>query len=398
MMKNTLSVVTLLAAGLSHAAGFSFDTHSGRATGMSFATTAVTHDATSVAFNPANMLGVEKLDIAVGDVTTLPKLSFTPEGGTKQNMGSTVVPPPHFFGVYRINEDMAAGLGVFVPFAAGSNWEDDFPFRTRGYKARLATYFINPSFAYQIHERFRAGVGVDIVRGTVTLNRKIDLIEAEGEIAVGGAGWGFGYNAGINAVILPKMLDFAATFRAPTKMKFEGKGDFQNIPARFLGTLVDQNLTSSVSLPGSLNFGLGYKPIDGLTLAFDAQLVLWSAFKDFGIEFENPALTNILAKNWKNTWNYRLGAEYAVTDMVMARLGASYDPIPSPEDTLTPDLPDANRYKVSAGVGLNFQPVRVDLGYQYVYLTDTKSTATGFEGTYSGTGHVLGLTLGYSMK
>jgi long-chain fatty acid transport protein len=84
--------------------------------------------------------------------------------------------------------------------------------------------------------------------------------------------------------------------------------------------------------------------------------------------------------------------------MVQVRLGASYDPIPSPQDTLTPDLPDANRYKASAGVGLNFQPVRVDLGYQYVFLSDTESTAPGFEGTYSGTGHVLGLTVGYTMK
>jgi long-chain fatty acid transport protein len=398
MMKKTISVVTLLAAGLSHAAGFSFDTHSGRATGMSFATTAVTYDATAVAFNPANMLGVEKIDIAVGDVTTLPNLSYTPEGGAKQTMGTTVVPPPHFFGVYRINEQMAAGLGVFVPFAAGSNWEDDFPFRTRGYKARLATYFINPSFAYQLHERFRLGAGVDIVRGTVSLTRKINFVDTEGEVEVGGAGWGFGYNAGLNAVILPKQLNFAATFRGPTKMKFEGQGDFRNIPAGFESTLVDQDLTSTVTLPGSLNFGLGYKPIEGLTLAFDAQMVLWSSFKEFGIEFNNPGLTNILAKNWQNTWNFRLGAEYAVTDMIVARLGASYDPIPSPENTLTPDLPDANRYKASAGVGLNLQPVRVDLGYQFVYLTDTASTAPGFEGTYNGTAHVMGLTIGYTMK
>lgn len=398
MMKKTLSVVTLLAAGLSHAAGFSFDTHSGRATGMSFATTAVTDDATAIAYNVANMLGVEKLDVAAGDVVTLPNLAFTPEGGAKQTMGTTVVPPPHLFGVYRINDQMAAGLGVYVPFAAGSNWEDDFPFRTRGYKAQLATYFINPSFAYQVHERFRAGVGVNIVRGTVSINRKINFVDTEGEVEIGGAGWGFGYNAGINAVILPKMLNFGVTFRGPSKMTFDGKGDFQDIPPGFQSTLVDQAVTSTVTLPGVLNLGLGYTPIEGLTLAFDAQLVLWSSFKDFGIEFENPALTNIVAKNWKNTWNYRLGAEYAVTETVLARLGASYDPIPSPEDTLTPDLPDANRYKVSAGVGLKFQPVRVDLGYQFVYLSDTTSTAPGFEGTYNGTAHVMGLTVGYSMK
>ncbi|HYI01717.1 OmpP1/FadL family transporter [Hyalangium sp.] len=398
MMKKTLSVVTLLAAGLSHAAGFSFDTHSGRATGMSFATTAVTDDSTAIAFNVANILGVEKLDITVGDVTTLPKLSFTPEGGTKQQMGTTVVPPPHLFGVYRINDQMAAGLGIYVPFAAGSNWEEDFPFRTRGFYARLATYFINPSFAYQAHERFRVGVGLNIVRGTVEITRKINFVDTEGTIELGGGGWGLGYNAGINVVVLDKLLDFAATFRGPLKMKFKGKGDFQDVPAGFQGTLIDQPISSTVTLPGSANLGLGFTPLKNLTIALDAQLVLWSTFQDFGIEFENPALTNIVAKNWKDTWNYRLGIEYGLTENFLVRLGASYDPIPSPEDTLTPDLPDANRYKASAGLGLKFDPIRADLGYQFVYLKDTKSTAAGFEGTYGGTGHVLGLTIGYAMK
>jgi len=398
MMKKTLSVVTLLAAGLSHAAGFSFDTHSGRATGMSFATTAVTDDSTAIAFNIANILGVEKLDITVGDVTTLPKLAFTPEGGTKQKMGTTVVPPPHLFAVYRINDQMAAGLGVYTPFAAGSNWEDDFPFRTKGYYARVATYFINPAFAYQPHKNFRVGLGLDVVRGTVEITRKINFVDTEGSIHLGGGAWGVGYNAGINVTILEDLLDFGATFRSPVKMAFKGKGDFQDIPAAFQTTLVDQDIHSTVTLPGVANLGVGFTPIEGLTLAFDAQLMLWSTFEEFGIEFDNPALTDIAAKNWKDTWNFRLGAEYGLTKNVLVRLGASYDPIPSPENTLTPELPDANRYKASAGLGLKFDPVRVDLGYQFVYLKKTESTAAGFPGTYDGTAHVMGLTVGYSMK
>jgi long-chain fatty acid transport protein len=390
--------VTLLAAGLSHAAGFSFDTHSGRATGMSFATTAVTDDSTAIAFNVANILGVEKLDIAVGDVTTLPKLSFTPEGGKKQNMGNTVVPPPHLFGVYRLSDSMAAGLGVYVPFAAGSNWEDDFPFRTRGYYARLATYFINPSFAYQPHKNFRLGLGVNVVRGTVEITRKINFIDTEGTVHLGGGGWGVGYNAGLNLTILENLLDFGATFRSPITMTFKGQADFQEIPTAFQNSLIDQKLESTITLPGVANLGLGFTPIEGLTLAFDAQLVLWSTFEEFGIEFENPALTNIAAKNWTDKWNFRLGAEYGLTKNFLVRLGASYDPVPTPAETLTPELPDANRYKASAGLGLKFDPVRMDLGYQYVYLAKTESTAAGFEGTYSGSGHVLGLTLGYTMK
>jgi long-chain fatty acid transport protein len=397
MMKKTLSVVTLLAAGVSQAAGFAFDTHSGRATGMSFATTAVTHDSTAIAFNVADILAVKKLDIAVGDVTTLPNISFTPEGQSKQSMDTIVVPPPHVFGVYRLNDQMAAGIGVYVPFAAGAQWKDDFPYRTRGYQAKIATYFINPSFAYQPHERLRLGVGLDIVRGTVAITRKINFIDTEGTAELGGGGWGVGYNAGLSLVILDKLLNFGATFRGPTKMTFNGSGDFQDIPTGFQSQLVDQSIKSTVTLPGAVNLGLGFTPIDRLTIAADAHLTLWSTFQDFGVEFEDPSLTNILPKNWQDKWSFHLGGEYGVTENISVRLGAEYDPAPTPSDTLTPDLPDFDRYSASVGLGFNFQPIRADLGYQFVMLHDTESTAPGFEGTYNGTANVVGLTIGYSM-
>ncbi|WP_224362716.1 OmpP1/FadL family transporter [Hyalangium versicolor] len=398
MIKKTLSVVTLLAAGVSHAAGFAFDTHSGRATGLSFTTTAITHDSTAIAFNVANILGVQKLDIALGDVTTLPTVSFTPTDKAKQTMDTTVVPPPHVFGVYRLNEQLAAGVGVFVPFAAGSNWKDDFPYRTRGYQAQIAAYYINPSVAYQPHERLRFGVGLDVVRGTVSITRKINFVTSEGTTELGGGGWGVGYNAGVNVVLADKLLNFGAAFRSPVTVTFKGNSDFQDIPEGFQSMLVDQPIQSKTTLPGSLNLGFGFTPIERLTIGFDAHLSLWSTFDDFGVEFENPGLTEILPKNWKDTWNFHLGIEYAVTPNIALRVGGEVDPTPSPGDTLTPDLPDFNRVSASVGVGFNFAPFRADLGYQHVRLLHTDSTVAGFEGFYNGSAHVMGLTLGYTMQ
>ncbi len=398
MMKQTLSIFTLLAAGVSHAAGFAFDTHTARGTAMGFATTATVNDASAVAYNPANILAVEKLDILAGDITTLPDIQFTPEGGEAQSMDPLVVPPPHLFAAYRINDKMAAGLGVFLPFAAGADWKDDFVARTRGYEAQLATFFINPTFAYQVHDRLRLGAGFSVVRGTVVIRRKIDFVDSEGTIELGGSSWAFGYNAGLDFVVVDKLLNFGAHFRGPTKMTFTGTSDFQDIPAEFQSLLVDQGVESTITMPGTLNLGFAFTPIERLTLALDAQLAMWSSFEEFLIEFDNEALNDPLPKHWKNTWNFRFGAEYGVTDSLFARVGAAYDPAPTPEDTLTPELPDANRYYFSAGIGYDFKPVRVDLCYQFAYLTETQSTAPGFVGTYSGTANVVGITVGYSMK
>lgn len=399
MIKKTLTVATLLAAGASHAAGFAFDTHSGRATGMSFATASSTNDATSIAFNPANILGVKKLDIALGDVTTLPGLTFTPTDKPAEKMNPVVVPPPHVFGVYRLNDQMAAGIGLYVPFAAGGDWKDDFPYRTRTYQAQIAAYYINPTFAYQPTERLRFGVGLDVVRGTVSITRKVNFVTSEGTAEVGGAGWGLGYNAGVNIGIVEKLLSFGATFRSPTKVSFDGKADFQDIPSGFQSMLVDQDVKAAVTLPGSVNLGLGFTPIDRLTIAADAHMTMWSSIQRFGVEFPNePALTELLPKHWKDAWSFHLGGEYGLTDSIFVRLGGQYDLTPTPADTLTPDLPDFNRISGSVGLGVNFAPFRADLGYQYTRLLKTESTAVGFEGAYTGQAHSIGLTLGYTMQ
>jgi long-chain fatty acid transport protein len=397
-MKKTLSLLTLLAAGTGHAAGFSFDTHSARATSMGFASVASMQDSSAIAYNAANILGVEKLDITAGDLITLPRINFTPEGTTNtQAFDTLLAPPPHLFGVYRLNEKMAVGLGLYVPFAAGSAWPDDFAFRTRGYKAQMALYHLNPTFAYQAHPRLRVGLGVSVIRGTVTIERKLNFVGSEGTVELGGDSWGLAYNAGIQLTILDKLLHFGGQFRSPSTLTFKGSADFRDIPPAFQSLLKDQPIESTVDFPGSASLGLLFTPSERLSIAFDAKLMLWSTFEEFTIAFEDPAITNPLVKNWENTWNFHLGAEFKVTENFLVRLGTAYDRAPSPESTLSPDLPDADRYRIAAGLGYAFKPVRVDLGYQYIFLGNTKSTVPGITGAYDGDGHIFGLTLGYSM-
>jgi long-chain fatty acid transport protein len=397
-MKKTLSVVTLLAGGLCHAAGFAIDTHSARASALCSTANAVMEDSSAIAYNAANILGVKKLDITAGDVIINPHVKFTPEGQEQQGFKRTLVPPPHLFAVYRINEMMAAGIGLYVPYGAGSNWQDDFVYRTRGFESSVAAYFINPTFAVQPHERLRVGVGLAVVRGTVSINRKLAFPENEGSVELGGGGWGFGYNAGLQIEVLKDLLSLGAQFRAPAKTSFTGNANFKDVPETFAARLNDQAIKSTITLPGTVGLGLAFTPLERLTIGFDANNVLWSSMDEFFIEFESEALNNPLPKRWKDTWNFHLGAEYGVTASLFVRAGLAYDPSPSPTETLTPDLPDANRYKAAVGVGYLFDPIRVDLAYQGAILGDTPSTAPGYEGTYGGFGHSFGLTIGYTMK
>ena len=397
-MKNTLSLVTLLAAGASQAAGFQIDTHSARSSGMGNAATAAMEDSSAIYSNAANILGVEKLDITVGDTGILPRLQFTPTGGEAQGQKTTLSPPPHVFAVYKPAPELAFGVGLYTPFGARSRWMDDFVGRFRSRESSLAAWYINPTLAYQLHESVRIGVGVDLVRSTVELRRALGFVESEGEIHLGGAAWGVGYNLGFQAVILPKELTVGVHYRSAVSTTFKGSADFQNIPTEFQSRLQDQRVEADVTFPSTLSLGLAATPSERLTLAFDAQFVDWYSFKELSVEFpDTPALNNPLQKKWKGKLKYHLGAEYGMTPELQLRAGFVVDLSPSPAETLTPDLPDADRYKLTLGAGYTMGNLRADAAYQLVLLAETESSAPGMDGTYSGSAHVFGVTLGYSM-
>ncbi|GMU02291.1 outer membrane protein transport protein [Corallococcus caeni] len=394
-MKKTLSLVAILAAGTSQAAGFQIDTQGARATGTGGAATAWLEDSSSIYYNVANMVGVKTLDITLGDTGILPSITFQRPGQEAEGQRTTLSPPPHLFVVYKPFEKAAFGVGVYTPFGARSRWEEGFSGRFRGYESSLATYYINPSFAYELHPRFRFGAGLDIARATIELTRGLDFVNSEGSIHLGGADWGSGFNVGVQAKVLDN-LDMGLHYRSAVDIQFKGKADFQNIPAEFQSRLTDQTASADVTLPSTVTAGLAYRPLNNLMLAFDASWVDWSSFAELAIRFENPAIDNPLPKRWHAKWKYSLGAEYGVTEALQVRAGFVYDPSPSPNSTLTPDLPDANRIKVTAGVGYQLKPFRADLGYQFVALSDKESSAPGIPGTYSGSAHVFGLTLGFT--
>ncbi|MFP2928354.1 OmpP1/FadL family transporter [Pyxidicoccus sp. 3LG] len=397
-MKKTLSLVALLAAGSSQAAGFQINTQSARSTGMGNAAVAWLDDSSAIYSNAANILGPKKLDITLGDTGILPSLKFTPVNGATEGQKTTLSPPPHLFATYQVMDKLAVGLGIYTPFGARSRWVDDFSGRFRARESSMAVYNINPTVAYQVHERIKLGAGVDIGRGTLELKRGLDFVTSEGNVHLGGASWGFGFNAGVSGVVVPKLVTVGVHYRSPMSLTFKGDADFQDVPAGFQGRLPDTRVEGDVTLPQSIAAGISVTPIERLTLAFDANWVDWSDFEQLAIEFpDNPAINNPLPKRWKATWNFHVGAEYGVTDALQVRAGLVVDPTPSPEDTLTPDLPDADRLAFTGGVGYSFGALRADAAYQFVNLSDNESTAPGIPGTYNGTAHVFGLTLGYSM-
>ncbi len=378
------------------AAGFAIESHGGRAVGMSTAVTALGDDPSAVFFNPAGLLGGEGLELQVGAALIMPRVSFTNPGGEVTKLGG-LSPPPHLYARYQLMDRVAAGLGVFVPFGASSSWPEGWEGRFRTTGSTLNVWNINPEVAVQVHDRVRLGAGVQIVRGTVLLSRALGFVDSEGEVEIGGGAWGTSFNVGTEIEILKDTLTFGAAYRPGPRLDFDGQAGFSNVPPEFQSRLRGMGVSTTVDLPDTVFAGFGFRALDDrLRIGLDAHWYDWSSFQELRLNFEDEALSSVSPKHWNDAVSFHLGGEYRITRDLTARLGAAYDPTPSPGDTLTPDLPDADRLRASAGIGYRLGDFQIDAGYQFVMLMDLESTSPLLPGTYGGNAHVVGLTLGWA--
>ncbi len=396
-MNKLIAAGLMLLSTVAFGAGFKLDVNGSRATGMGGAVTAFIDDPSAIYYNPAGIAGRKGFGAQLGISLIIPMLNFTHAAdGDVTSSPFNISPPPHGHVTFGITDDLAIGVGVFVPFGATGIWPAGWEGRFKALKSQLQVFDINPTIAYRIHPRFKIGVGFDAVRGTLLIQRALNFVDSEGDVTLGGGAWGFGWNIGAQLEVVEKHLFFGASYRSPVTMKFEGRAHFTGVPDEFAARIKDQPINGTVVLPTQANFGLMIQPVDRLRLSLDVDFVQWSSFKDLTINFENPDLTVPLQKNWIDQTSINVGGEVDITKSVAIRLGFVYDPTPSPRGTLTPDLPDSTRVKITAGVGWKHDSgFGVDLGYQFVILTGADSLAPGFEGTYSGTAQVIGLTLTY---
>lgn len=117
-------------------------------------------------------------------------------------------------------------------------------------------------------------------------------------------------------------------------------------------------------LPGVLYLGAAWTQ-EAWTVEFDAHMTGWSAYDQLALDFEMlPDRT--IAKDWKDSWAYRLGLQYRLNDDFDLRAGIVFDDGPIPGDTLDPIVPSGDRWIYTLGGGYHHGGWTVDFSYAYV--------------------------------
>ena len=396
----------------STAAGFKVGEQGAKPMAMANAFAAQADDPSALAYNPAGIAFQKGTQFQLGTTTILvPQTEF--EGTTR--LSSTPVSeranrdifiaPTLYLTSSMDSLPLSFGLGVnsFNPLA--KRWDAGSAFRDSIQEIAIKPINFQPTVAYRLDDlKLAVAAGFDVTYAQVSLQKMVygpvpppvnNPYGQYGTLGADATAVGYGYNFGLKWNPLDN-VSLGAAYRSKVRLDLEGDANF--MPGTYGGSIGYQKTTAStdVTLPDSFTIGLAYKPTDKLTLEFDAEWTGWSSYDELVLKFGAPlaAFSNKPnPKNWKDVWAYRLGAQYAVSPMLDLRAGYAYDCSPTPDSTLSPELPDSDRHNVSIGTGLHNQFGSVDLAYMWVHWIDrsvnSSSNLNGISGTFKSDAHLL---------
>ncbi len=396
--------------GTAKAEGYQINSLSAKQIGMGHTGIALKLGAESMFFNPAGMAYMDKtLDLS-GSVTGIMPTCTATVDGVDYTTDNGVSTPIGVHAAFSIYDNLKGGISFYTPYGSSINWTDNWPGAVLNQNVNLKVFTIQPTLAWAITPKFSIGAGAMISWGTVDLNKglvtsettdkAIAALKTLGQLPEetpafgsttpasvnlnGKADMVVGFNVGAMYNITEN-LTVGASYRSQMKMKVKA-GDAhvryanalaQGILGESLDLINEANFKAEMPCPWVMGLGVSYKPVDRLTLAFDARLTGWHAYKRLDIEFLAEQLTPYnqnIAKKYKNSWCYSLGGQYAVTDRFDARLGLMVDTSPVNDKYYNPETPGMT--KIEPTVGLSFRPIpslSIDLAFMYVAGVDNAS-------------------------
>ncbi len=239
---------------------------------------------------------------------------------------------------------------------------------------------------------------------------------------------------GFNTGLLVEWKNFSLGVSYRNKMGYHvdhskaADADFMNIdPLLQAAGIVDQKVNTRLFTPSIVMIGLMYR-WKKFEFIFDAWWTDWSVFNTLHLDFQGSAPDSTIEEHWHSSWAFRGGVRYYLKgapllkykpvseaaqdlkceqcgkpvsstdtkcpncgaefespisspgagvqrlvipqDQIYCAFGLYYDNTPIPDSTVSPTLPDSDRYGFSFGVGFKKGNFGADLGVLFLFSDD----------------------------
>jgi long-chain fatty acid transport protein len=376
------------------AGGFQINLQGQKQAGMGHTGVGLLSDATTIHFNPAAMSFLKnKFTITHGNYFIFPRVTYlepSPGNYTDETVHNTGTPLA-FYVVSKIEKvkGLSVGFGIYNPFGSTQQWSDNWIGQFLIREINLKTFYAQPTVSYQINEKLGIGAGFIYAFGSFGLRKGIpaqDFNEEYGEGNLTAKAKGTGFSASV--FFTPDSTwSFGLTYKSAVQTSIEGgKAEF-TVASSLQEYFPATSFSSGIKLPSMLSFGMGHTK-NKLRLAFDFNYVGWKSYDSLVIDFADNTekLEDIHSPRlYKNSFIFRVGAEYKLIDQILLRLGTYYDMTPVQDGYLTPETPDTDKLGITSGLTWVVNP-KMEFDLSFLWIEGKKrydqNLETEFAGTY----------------
>ncbi len=400
-----------LAGEEAEAGGYQLRQHSAAAMGSATAgVTAGVHGLSAMFRNPA--IGAESEQAEAGlNLTYLAPKSRVDDAAASTVLGTEIggsrtisdaipnVVIPALYLALPISETVSLGFAANAPFGLETDYDADWVGRYQALKTEVTTLNFNPSVAIRANSMLTVAAGLQLQYYDGTLSNAVDFGTLgalqgvpgaipggqDGAVRVDADDWAFGFNFGL--ILEPQPgTRLGIGYRSSIDHTLRGSADF-TLDDAGIGALLslggggifqNSDASAAITTPRMLTLGAAQQATERLTLLIEAQWIDWSDFDRLVVSFANPAQPDdVTGQNWNDGWFVAVGAQYAVSERLTLSAGTAFDRSPVPDDTLTPRIPDSDRYWIAAGAEI--EPTSwatINLSYNHFFMPERNFALT----------------------
>ncbi len=406
MRKHALiTAALLLPTAAAFSAGYQLNLQGLRQLAMGGGGTAMPWDASTIFYNPGGLARLTSLQAYASVQFIMPRVEYLNQTtGQTARTDNAVYTPFNIYvgGTVKGADRLGFGVGVYTPFGSGTTWDDNWTGRYVTQSIYLQSIFIQPTISYRISDGVSVGAGIIFATGHTDITTALPVqnsLGQDGHAELKGKASGMGYNIGIS-LQATEQLHFGISYRSRVDMRVkDGDATFSNLPVAVAGSFPNTSFDATLPLPEVLSVGAAWKPLKRFTVQLDFNLVGWKAYDSLAFNYAdavNGSKRTSSPRLYENRIAARLGGHYQATDALAIMLGAAYDPTPVRDGYVSPDLPDANRIILTAGLSYKLAK-SLTLLAAVEYVSSEKRQATYDEAAFGGTYQTKAITPGIGL-